>query len=546
MTALLRRVPAILIAGMMLASAAPAGAATPASGSVSAATPSAAWTGESEGFGPNLVAIFGVDACVAPACDAYSLTVAEAGTLKVTTAADDGTTLIDTYVVKPDGTVVSARGDETTPAVVTIANAAAGAYQVHSYVNAVAGPLPYSGTATLNEPGSGGGGGGGTGGGGSIVVPGSAPSAGDVVICIIDTGLNATHREFAPDQVVAWWDFTTPDVPAAGDFYYSKALPHDGFGHGTQVAGMAAGLNADPSKTKSFAPGTHLAIARVGDDAGSVVGNVANAFRWCTDTAKADVINMSIGSIVPIPGAPLLFTAEYDAIAYAREHGALVTLSNGNGVGRLGYIPSSGANSTYSSSMDTLNVGPWDLLDGPNNTDAEVAAQYAVHGPVNTNDTDYADTAGTSFSSPLVAGFAAKLVREAQAAGTPLAPAQLETLIKYSARDTALPPSWEGYGVIDGAQLAGAIAHARAGTLPGRPSPDVNGFYVEEVSNRMREINNGIFRFTVTPPAKRSPSARRRAEIRKLVARRVARADARRSRTRPTSAPASAALRLLK
>jgi hypothetical protein len=195
--------------------------------------------------------------------------------------------------------------------------------------------------------------------------------------------------------------------------------------------------------------------------------------------------------------------------------------------------------------MDSLNVGPSDVLDGPNNTDAEVAAQYSVTGPVNTDDESYAGTAGTSFSAPLVAGFGATLVREAQAAGRDPDAEYLETLIKYSARDTALPPFWEGYGVIDGEQLAGAIAHVRAGTLPERPSPDVNGTYVEEVSNRMRELNNGIISFP-SPTARRRGrhlTPARRLAIRRSVERRR-RAAIRRQLTRRGSAPASRSIRL--
>lgn len=533
-----------LLCALALAAAAPAHAATPASGTLPAPGSAVSWAGESAGFGPNLVAIAGVSVCAAPFCDSFRLEVGQAGRLVIESAADDGTTLDDMYVVKPDGSMTPlARGDESGPARVVIPDAAAGTYTVHNYLNSAGTPVGYHASATLGEAG-GDGGGGGTGEGGTIVVPTAPPGADDIVICMIDSGINATHREFRADQVKAWWDFTNMSAaPAEGDFYDPRKLPYDDHGHGTHTAAMAAGLNADPAKTKSFAPGTSLAIARVADGAGAITGDIAAAFDWCRTEGEADVINMSIGSIVPVPGAPLLFVDEYEAIAAARAAGILVTLANGNGAGRSGFVPSSGANSFYSSSMDALNVGPSDVLDGPNNTDAEVAAQYSVTGPVHTDDESYGGTAGTSFSAPLVAGFGATLVREAQAAGRDPDATYLETLVKYSARDTLLPPFWEGYGVIDGDQLSGAITHVRAGSLPARPSPDVNGTYVEGVSNRMRELNNGIISSPTAARRKRMRhlSPARRAAIRRSSARRV-----RQQLTRHGSAQAWRSFRLLK
>ena len=536
------RLTIFLAACALLAAAAPARAATPASGTLPAPGSSVAWTGESAGFGPNLAAVVGVIACVEPFCDSYELELGAPGRLVVESAADDGATLSDTYVTKPDGTTTPlARGDETGPARVVIPDAEAGTYTVQTFLNAVVTPRPYHASATLGEAGSGGGE-----PGGGIVVPTTAPSDADTIVCLIDTGINATHKEFAPDQVVAWWDFVdTSEAPGTGDYYDPRKLPLDEHGHGTATASMAAGLNADPAKTASFAPGTRLAIARVGDAAGTISGDIAAAFDWCRTEARADVINMSIGSIVPVPGAPLLFFDEYEAIAAARAAGILVTLSNGNGAARTGFVPSSGANSSYSSSMDSLNVGPSDVLDGPNSTDAEVAAQYSVTAPVHTDDESYTGTGGTSFSAPLVAGFAAALIDEARTVGRALDPEYLETLIKYSARDTLLPPSWEGYGVIDPEQLPGAAGHARAGTVPTRPSPDVNGLYVEEVSNRMRELNNGVISFR-SPASKRkyrSLSPQRRAAIRRTVARRQ-RAAIKRQLKRSRSAPAARSIRL--
>ena len=38
------------------------------------------------------------------------------------------------------------------------------------------------------------------------------------------------------------------------------------------------------------------------------------------------------------------------------------------------------------------------------------------------------------------------------------------------------------------AELPAAKSHAAAGTLPGRPSPDVSGTYVESVAGTLRSV----------------------------------------------------------
>lgn len=324
------------------------------------------------------------------------------------------------------------------------------------------------------------------------------PKAEDTIIALLDTGIAPAHKEFAPGQVVAWWDFTNKSATPDGRHFDERKAPYDGHGHGTHTAAMAAGLNADPAKTPSFSPGTKLAIAKVATDNGSVTGDHAAAFRWATDVAKADVINMSIGSIIPFPGdAASIFRATYAAIEYARSRGVLVTLANGNGIGNAGLIPGLGASSSYSMSLASLNVGAAGTEGLNKSWDPEVAAQYRVVGPDNKTTEGYKNTAGTSFSAPLVAGFATRLFTEARGAGRNPTPGEVERLIKYVARDTEMPPVHEGYGIVDAEVLPAALEHARNGTFPARPDPDVSGTYVEEVAGRQRALNNGR---TEAPP----------------------------------------------
>jgi subtilisin family serine protease len=310
-----------------------------------------------------------------------------------------------------------------------------------------------------------------------------------VRIAVIDSGINAAHQEFAPDQVVGYWDFTT-SLPKDGQTFDPNHPPADGNGHGTLTAAAAAGLNVDPRKTPSFAPGFKLAIADVGTDDGTNSGDIAAAIRWSVRTMHADVINISIGWYTPIPGAPLLM-AEYIALKEARDAGVLVTVANGNGTGNTLLVPGDGASSPYASSQDVLAVGASGLDGARVSYQPEVAASIGTTGPAHDSTDQYVTEGGTSFASPLVAGFAARLIAEARSAGRNLRQPELEELVKSAARDTEMPPPFEGYGVIDKAQLSAALAAARTGTRVARPDPDPSATYVERVANGERGLNAG-------------------------------------------------------
>ena len=329
---------------------------------------------------------------------------------------------------------------------------------------------------------------------GSVAVSAPKPP----IVAVIDTGVRATHQEFdyrgrlsGADQFVAWWDFTREvkteiALPAAGQLWDPAVPePYDRRGHGTLTAAMVGGRGVDIRKTPAALPGAKLAIAKVGNGDGAIQGDIGAAVRWATETVHADVISISIGSIVPFPAA--LARSNYDAIKAARAAGILVVVANGNGYGNLGLLPGDpGWASNYASSTNALAVGAAGSNGLLVSTDPEVTAVYTVTGPAHTSDDGYVSKSGTSFGTPFVAGFAASLIKTAREAGRTLGGEQLETLITFSASDTAMPPTFEGYGVVDTAGLAAAQSHARAGTLPGRPTPDLSGTYVESVAGTLR------------------------------------------------------------
>ena len=343
----------------------------------------------------------------------------------------------------------------------------------------------------------------------ALALPLAPPSQAAVkvpVVTLIDTGVRATHREFdyrgrtsTTDQLVGWWDFSSERkgrvvLPGPGQTWDTQVRdPYDKVGHGTLTAGMVGGRNLSPQKTPSAYPGAKLAIAKVSyyvngtTDPETTIDPyaIAPAIHWAVDSVHTDVISISIGSVVPIPAT--VNRDVYDAISYARAHGVLVVVSNGNGWGDLGLVPGDpGWASSSSASPDVLSVGAQGSTALLNSTDPEVASVYSITGPSNADDNSYTTNGGTSFGTPYVAGFAAAVLLASRQGGHPLGVAALEQFVKDSSNDTGMPPQFEGYGVVGQAQLPTALANARAGRRPVRPSPDLSALYVDGVAGTLR------------------------------------------------------------
>ena len=114
-------------------------------------------------------------------------------------------------------------------------------------------------------------------------VPGSA------VIGIIDSGIRATHEEFAGKFVTGY------------DFFDGDPDPADDLGHGTHVAGIAAGGGDDVTGVPGVAwmPEVKIVSAKVCGHLFSILyacpaSAIADGIRWATDNG-ANVLNLSLG-----------------------------------------------------------------------------------------------------------------------------------------------------------------------------------------------------------------------------------------------------------
>lgn len=284
---------------------------------------------------------------------------------------------------------------------------------------------------------------------------GAAGGAADpVIVAVIDSGIDPEHVEFDAGQIVGWLDLGT-----------KKPSPYDENGHGTATASLVAGNNRGDCghvPKISFAPGAKLLIVNVAGEDGSIAGDLDAAVRWSVEQG-ADVISMSIGTIVPFPVRTL------GEMQRARDAGVLMVVSAGNGAGNFGLVPTPTWLSGYGNEPAGLSVGGGmrggqTLGSTTGNTDPDVTSwsdDVCVAKPGG----GYGLAGGTSFAAPLVAGMAATLIAEARAHGQDDSPDRIESLLVYGARNSVFSPyAREGMGFLLHKEFEKIVPHARDGT----------------------------------------------------------------------------------
>ncbi|OUC06819.1 hypothetical protein RY27_18675, partial [Litorilinea aerophila] len=133
----------------------------------------------------------------------------------------------------------------------------------------------------------------------------------EVVIAMLDTGLNLQHPEFA-GRIVPGYDFVNDDPD-----------PTDDHGHGTHAAGLIAAAIDNGIGLAGVCPNCRLMPIKVlnGQNSGTWF-NVARGILFAVDHG-ARVINLSLGSSVPSQTVA-------EAVRYAEERGVLVVAAAGN------------------------------------------------------------------------------------------------------------------------------------------------------------------------------------------------------------------------
>ncbi len=265
-------------------------------------------------------------------------------------------------------------------------------------------------------------------------------------VCIVDTGVRYTHEDLRGSRWLGGYDFINDD-----------ADPNDDQGHGTHVAGIAAGGVDNGIGTAGVANVGFYGVKVLSSTGSGPTSAVANGIQWCADQG-VDVISLSLGSSA---GATVL----KDSVSYAWGRGALVVAAAGNDGPCSNCIsyPARYAESMAVTCTDRTKAQCRFSSDGPQST--ITAPGSFVLAPYYRADNDYASLSGTSMSTPHVSGVATLLWSLAP----DLTNQEVKSLLKDTAADLG-PAGWDeqfGYGLVDAkAGLERILANPRPKETP--------------------------------------------------------------------------------
>ncbi|MBU5438531.1 S8 family serine peptidase [Tissierella sp. MSJ-40] len=244
-------------------------------------------------------------------------------------------------------------------------------------------------------------------------------SKNDVVIAIVDTGIDAGHIDLDGGKVIGWYDVVN-----------GESKPYDDHGHGTHVASIAAGTGeGDPNNQVGFAPGAALVGVKVMDKyGGGYTTHIIDGLQWIYDNIdkyNIDVVNMSIGThssyknvkeVIDLindidrKGVPVFVAAgnEGDGRELGRYYDTLSTYAKytSTSVGSVRDPYEGGWGLSKFSSRGTGNQGPYIVAPGHNIRAARANSRKG-----------YKTDSGTSMSTPAVTGTYALMLDAAYTRG---------------------------------------------------------------------------------------------------------------------------------
>jgi thermitase len=216
-------------------------------------------------------------------------------------------------------------------------------------------------------------------------------NATNVIVAIIDTGVDYTHEDLAANYVAGGRDWVNND-----------ADPMDDNGHGTMCAGIIAAAAGNKLGMAGLAQVQIMAEKALDYEGHGWEFNLASAIRHATDTMdnmskRAKIMNLSWGAST----TPSMLI--HEAVKYAYDHGVLVVASAGNDGTSVKNYPAAfdevvAVTATDESDNYTYftSYGDWVELAAPGES-----IYSAFPGD------SYVFESGTSFSAPHVVGVAA-------------------------------------------------------------------------------------------------------------------------------------------
>jgi subtilisin family serine protease len=295
-----------------------------------------------------------------------------------------------------------------------------------------------------------------------------------VTVAVVDSGVVASHPDLA-GRVVGQVDASTGQIrPGHKDNDPCR------IGHGTWVSGI---IGAIGDNRKDIA-GINWNVSIL-DIAVTSPAAICNAITDSAEIAAIDyavahgakVINLSFGSAeANDPSCPRALQATLDR---ARSAGVLVVAAAGNDGRSVATVPAScngvmsiaavgpdGIRATYSTTNTYIDVAA-PGGEGSSDHDPAVDVLTTSYWNAGARTKGTLAVAGTSFSSPYVAGLAALLL----SVKPDLTPDQLESVIEHTARDAGThgrDPLY-GWGIV---QAGDAVAMINSGEPIPPPEPD--------------------------------------------------------------------------
>jgi len=269
----------------------------------------------------------------------------------------------------------------------------------------------------------------------------------NVVLVIVDTGVDINHPEFANNIKI-------PGFDATGEGYENN----DFDGHGTHVAGTAGAWGRD-GNIAGVAWDSPIWPIRVQDSEGVIQNSYSvNAFNEVAKYAEENpdkriVINYSIGGRFPD-------LAVKEAIDKLMENGVIFVTSAGNDDKRVPSYPTAnngiivvGASTPTNGIADFSTTGPWTTVSAPG---------VSIYSTYPTDQGSYEWLQGTSMASPHVAGAVALLLAEYP----DLTPVEVKNQLEQTSNDYGRGFTEEfGYGIIDLVEMLKEIKPNQYGSL---------------------------------------------------------------------------------
>ena len=248
-------------------------------------------------------------------------------------------------------------------------------------------------------------------------------------IAVVDSGIDTTKTADFGNRIIGSFNFVSPGGTVPNS-------PGDGYGHGTFVAGIAAGSAAGYA---GVAPKANILSLDVMNDQGMAsVADVLKACDWILANRVTYNIKIANFSLHAVNRASVLFDPLDQAVEKLWLSGIFVVAASGNYAqnGQASGVPYAPGNDPFVMTVGAADIGttvattddtvaPWSAWgytpDGFSKPDMAGPGRYIV-GPVPANGVlpqsrpgdvvapGYMQLSGTSFSAPMVAGAAAMLL----------------------------------------------------------------------------------------------------------------------------------------